>query len=167
MVGDSLQVDLPEVVLRNSVEVEFQARIQSNATQFDSWVSVGSQDLQQGVRAEEQHASTVFVPSVASGGRLIRLINVSSIFSPNGDGINDEAVINFVLAKVETTRPTVIIYDLAGRQVRAVASGIDGFRWNGLDDEGRLAPPGAYLCRIALDADVGEEAAHRMINVVY
>jgi flagellar hook assembly protein FlgD len=72
-----------------------------------------------------------------------------------------------VLAKVETTRPTVIIYDLAGRQVRAVASGTDGFRWNGLDDEGQLAPPGAYLCRITLDADVGEEAAHRMINVVY
>jgi hypothetical protein len=167
MMGDSLQVDLPEVVQRDSVEVEFQARIQSNATQFDSWVSVATEDLQQGVRAEDQHASTVFVPSVASGGRLIRQIHVSSIFSPNGDGINDEAVIDFVLAKVEATQPAVTIYDLAGRQVRTVASGTEDFRWDGLDDEGRLAPPGAYVCRIVLDADVGEEAAHRLINVVY
>jgi hypothetical protein len=167
MVGDTLQVDLREVVLRDSVEVEFQARIQSNATQFDSWVSLASEDLQQGVRAEEQHASTVFVPAVATDGRLLRLIDVSPIFSPNGDGINDEAVIDFVLAKVEATQPTVTIYDLAGRQVRAVASGTEGFRWDGLDDEGQLAPPGAYVCRITLDADVGEEAAHRVINVVY
>jgi hypothetical protein len=167
MHGDSLRVDLPLRVRQDSVEVAFETRIQANATAFDAWVASVGEDLRQGVRPEEPEAATVFVPTVASGGRLIRLVDVSPIFSPNGDGINDEAVIDFVLAKVETTRPTVIIYDLAGRQVRAVASGTDGFRWNGLDDEGQLAPPGAYLCRITLDADVGEEAAHRMINVVY
>ena len=167
VVGDSLQVDLPEVVLRDSVEVEFQARIHSNATQFDSWISSANDDLQQGVRAEEQHASTVFVPSVASGGQLIRLIDVSPILSPNGDGINDEAVIDFVLAKIEEAQPRVTIYDLAGRQVRAVVSTLDGFRWDGFNDERELVAPGAYVCRILLDADVGEEAAHRVINVVY
>ena len=167
MIGDSLQVDLPELVQRDSVEVEFQARIQSNATLFDSWVSVAGQNLQQGVRPAEQHASTVFVPSVASGGQLIRLVDVPSVFTPNGDGTNDLALIDFVLAKVEMTRPTVSIHDLSGRQVRVVEAGADGFRWDGRDDDGQLLPPGAYLCRIMLDADVGEQTAHRIINLAY
>ena len=167
MVGDSLQIDLPELVLRDSVEVKFQVRIQANATQFDSWVSVVGQDLQQGVRPAEQHASTVFVPSVASGGQLIRQVEVSSVFTPNGDGANDLALIDFVLAKIEASLPTVTIHDLSGRQVRVVEAGSDGFRWDGRDDEGGLVPPGAYLCRIMLDADVGEQTAHRIINVAY
>jgi len=167
MVGDSLQVDLPDLVLRDSVEVEFQARIQSNATLFDSWVSVAGQDLQQGVRPAEQHASTVFVPSVASGGQLIRLVDVSSVFTPNGDGTNDLATIDFTLAKVETSQPTVSIHDLSGRQVRVVEAGVDGFRWDGRDDDGGLLLPGAYLCRIMLDADVGEQTVHTIINLAY
>ncbi len=167
MVGDSLQVDLPDLVLRDSVEVEFQARIQSNATLFDSWVSVAGQDLQQGVRPAEQHASTVFVPSVASGGQLIRLVDVSSVFTPNGDGTNDLATIDFTLAKVETSQPTVSIHDLSGRQVRVVETGTDGFRWDGRDDDGGLLLPGAYLCRIMLDADVGEQTVHTIINLAY
>jgi len=167
MVGDSLQVDLPTIVQSDSVEVQFQARIQSNATLFDSWVSVAGEDLQQGVRPAEQHASTVFVPSVASGGRLIRLVDVSPVLTPNGDGVNDEAAINFELAKIEVGQPIVSIHDLSGRQVRLVEAGIDGFRWDGRNDAGELLSPGAYLCRIMLDADVGEETAHRVINVAY
>ena len=152
---------------RDSVEVEFRARIQANATLFDSWVSVIGQEQQQGVRPAEQHASTVFVPSVATGGALIRSVDVSAVFTPNGDGTNDLARIDFVLAKVETSQPTVSIHDLSGRQVRVVEAGADGFRWDGRDDEGGLLPPGAYLCRIMLNADVGEQTVHRIINLAY
>ncbi len=35
------------------------------------------------------------------------------------------------------------------------------------DDDGGLLPPGAYLCRIMLDADVGEQTVHRIINLAY
>ena len=167
MVGDSLQVDLPERIQRDSVEVEFLARIQANATLFNAWVSVVGEELQQGVRPEEQHASTVFVPSVATGGSLIRGVEVSPLFTPNGDGINDEASIRFVLAKVEAREADVSIHDLSGRQVRRVADGGSGHDWDGRDDGGQLLPPGAYICRIALSADVGEQTAHRVINLAY
>ena len=167
MVGDSLQVDLPLQVQRDSVEVMFQMRVQANATAFDAWVSVAGEGLQQGVRPEDQHAVTVFVPSVANGDALIRLVEVASLLTPNGDGINDEATIGFVLAKVEATTPEVAIYDLSGRRVRTVAVGVDGYRWDGRDAGGQLLPPGAYICRIELAADVGEQAVQRMINLVY
>ena len=167
MVEDSLQVDLPLRVLRDSVEVMFQTRVQANATAFDAWVSVVGVGLQQGAQPEEQHAATVFVPSVASGGDLIRLVEVTSLFTPNGDGVNDEAAIRFVLAKIEATTPEVSIYDLSGRQVRLVAAEDDGYHWDGRDDAGQILPPGAYICRIALAADVGEQKTHRMISLVY
>jgi hypothetical protein len=167
MVGDSLQVDLPQRVRRDSVEVEFQTRIQANATTFDAWISVVGESLRQGTRPEADEAVTVFVPSVASAGALIRQIEVSPLVSPNGDGINDEASIAFALAKVEGTLPEVAIYDLSGRRVRELAARVDGYRWDGRGEDGRLLPPGAYICRIGLAADIGDEIAHRVINLAY
>ena len=167
MVGDSLQVDLPEMVQRDSVEVAFQMRIQANATAFDAWVSVVGQDLQQGVQPEQQHAATVFVPSVANGGDLIRLVEVAPLLTPNNDGINDEAPIGFVVAKVETARPEVAIYDLSGRQVRSLVAEADGFKWDGRNGAGQLLPPGAYVCQIKLAADIGEQAVQRIISLAY
>ncbi len=167
MVDDSLRIELPMRVQRDSVDIEFRTRIQANATLFDAWVSVAGEDAQQGVRPEDQHSSTVFVPSVATGGELIRLVDVSSVFTPNGDGINDEAVINFSLAKVEGSPPEVSIHDLSGRQLRIMSSGADGFRWDGQDENGRLLAPGLYIVSISLHADIGEQTVHRLVNLVY
>ncbi len=167
MVGDSLQVDLGQRVRRDSVEVEFQTRIQANATTFDAWISVVGESLRQGTRPEAENAVTVYVPSVASGGGLIRQIEISPLVSPNGDGINDEASIAFSLAKVEGTVPEVAIYDLSGRRVRTIAASADDYRWDGRDEGGRLLPPGAYICRIELAADIGDEIAQRVINLAY
>ena len=167
MVGDSLQVDLPQRVRRDSVEVEFQTRIQDNATTFDAWISVVGESLQQGTRPEVDDAVTVFVPSVARAGALIRQIVVTPLVSPNGDGINDEASIAFALAKVEGRAADVVIYDLSGRRVRVVTARAEGYRWDGRDEGGRLLPPGAYVCRIELAADIGVEMAHRVINLAY
>lgn len=167
MVGDSLRVDLPAQVRQDSVEVEFQLRIQANATAFDGWVSSVGDDLQQGVRPEQQHAATVFVPSVASGDDLIRLVEVTPLLTPNGDGANDQAAIRFVLAKVEAAEPQVSIYDLSGRRVRTVVAGSEGYGWDGRDEGGQLLPPGVYICRIVLVADVGEQTAQRIINLAY
>ena len=167
MVGDSLQVDLPQVVRRDSVDLRFKVRIQANATAFDAWVSLAGENLQQGVRPEEDGAATVYVPSVADGSDLIRMIEITPLVSPNGDGINDEALIRFVLAKIEESHPEVSIHDLSGRRVRVIASDTDGFRWDGRDASGHLLPPGAYICRVALLADIGEQSAHRIINLAY
>jgi len=121
----------------------------------------------QGARPAEQHAATVFVPSVALAGALIRSVDVTSQVTPNGDGVNDVASIRFALAKVESAVPEVTIHDLSGRMMRVVAAGADGYGWDGRDDAGRLLPPGVYLCRIAVAADVGERSVRRIINLMY
>ncbi len=164
MRDDSLQVDLPKRVLRDSVEVEFKARIQANATAFDAWVGNAGQNLRQGVRPVLRHAATVFVPSIP-GGALIRQVNVTPLLTPNGDGINDTAYIDFVLAKIEGVSPKVMMYDLSGRRVRVLEEA-GGFRWDGRNDDGRLLPPGAYICQIKLEADIGARTAHRLIHIV-
>jgi hypothetical protein len=166
-VADSLRIDLPERIQRDSVEVMFQMRIQENATAFDGWVSVVGDPLQQGVQPEDQHSTTVFVPAVAADGGLIRSVAVSPLVTPNGDGINDEAQIRFTLAKVEGASPAVTIHDLSGRQVRTVDAVDGAHNWDGRDASGQLLPPGSYVCRILLSADVGERAAYRSIGVVY
>ena len=166
MVDDLLQVDLPERVLRDSVEVVFEMRIKTNATAIDSWVSRVEQDLQQGVRPEEMNAATVFVPSVASGA-LIRQIAITPLVTPNGDGVNDEALISFSLAKVEGDKAQVSIYDLLGRRVRVVTPGRSGYKWDGRNETGQLMAPGVYICQIKLAVDVGAHSAQRIINLTY
>ena len=169
MQGDSLRVDLPQRVRQDSVEVAFATRIQTNATAFDAWVGSVGEDKRQGVRPEGREAATVFVPAVARGDELIRLVEVAPLLTPNGDGVNDEATIDFALAKVEGTglEVEVSIYDLSGRRVRTVAADGDGYAWNGRDEGGRLLPPGAYVCRIELAADVGMQSAQRVVSLVY
>ena len=84
------------------------------------------------------------------------------------DRINDAAAIGFVLAKVEgVAQPQVEIYDLSGRQVRVVVTGVDGYSWDGRDEGGEVLPPGAYICQIKLPADIGDEFAYRIINLAY
>ncbi len=167
MAGDTLRIDLAERVQSDSVEVVFDARIQANATAFEAWVSLSGSGVMQGARPAEQHAATVFVPSVALAGALIRSVDVTSQVTHNGDGVNDVASIRFALAKVESAVPEVTIHDLSGRTMRVVAAGADGYGWDGRDDAGRLLPPGVYLCRIAVAADVGERSVRRIINLMY
>ena len=51
------------------------------------------------------------------------------------------------------------IFDLGGRRVAslhvgALAAGTHSFDWHGLDDSGRRAPPGIYLCRLRAEGVV-------------
>ncbi len=165
---DTLQLGLPEIVRNDSVEVTLHARIRANATVFDAWVGLADDELLQGVRPEGENSATVFVPSVATGVGLIRRVVVSSMVSPNGDGVNDQGVIRFVLAKIEgAAMPEVSIYDLSGRRMRRVEPAADGYNWDGRDNAGELLPPGAYVCEIKMVADIGDQYVHRIVNLAY
>lgn len=108
-----------------------------------------------------------------------------SVFTPNGDGINDDTIVEFVLAKVDVPRRVRIrIADLAGRTV-AELNGADltsgsylrsgrsvgaeespGF-WDGRDGAGERVPPGIYLYRIEVELDSGDEVEMGTVGVVY
>ncbi len=104
------------------------------------------------------------------------------VFSPNGDGLNDYTVVEFILSRITTPRKVDLqIYDLSGRLVRDLNAGrltagaysqtpgqhdVPGL-WDGRDDHGRLVVPGTYLYRIAVELDTGKEAQTGLIAVIY
>jgi flagellar hook assembly protein FlgD len=112
---------------------------------------------------------------MALQGSLIQDVALASIFTPNGDGINDELSVRFVLLKVLEERPLgVEFYDLRGRLVGQAEStatsgkaGDQTFTWDGRDLGGQVVPPGIYLCRIKVEADDQDIKLTRLVNVAY
>ena len=169
-----LQIDLPAAVIADTTEVSFTARVLRNATIFG--LELGSSarpGLWQSVEAAGRRADMVILPALIGTSELIGDLSLSSpAFTPNGDGVHDQFEIRFVAFKVAGSAPGVDIFDLAGRRIaRLSPADIRGdaytFAWNGRDAAGTLVPPGAYLYRIDLGAEAGEDTALRTIAVAY
>jgi flagellar hook assembly protein FlgD len=115
-------------------------------------------------------ALTVFVPEVATEVELFRNVVVDpGVVTPDGDGVNDHVQVSFDVVKgvypVEITIAT-----LGGRVVTVLTHRAEGraqYRWDGRDRSGVLVPPGIYLCRIWVKAEVGAQSLDRIIYVVY
>ena len=174
VVGDSLLlVDLLEVVRTDSVTVEFTTKVLRNATVFAADLGQEARpDLWQSVEAADRQANLVFLPDLPGSERLIGDLQVTpSVFSPNGDGINDRVQIRFALFKAVDASPSVRIFDLAGREVAALVSSdvgvLQSFSWGGLDASGARVVPGVYVCRIDAGADAGQGEVIRTIAVAY
>ncbi len=81
-------------------------------------------------------------------------------FTPDGDGVDEEAEIAFTLPPGEF-RIRLMIYDMRGRQVRQVLNNAPGgtgrvVRWDGRDEGGRLLRAGIYVLYLeAIDAVAG------------
>ena len=103
-------------------------------------------------------------------------------FTPNGDGKNDETVIDFAIANVEKTKTLRLdIFDLLGKKIRTISelrTGINpfygdprkggkGILWDGKNDEGKIVPPGVYLLQISIDTDNGGEFLTKTVVVSY
>ncbi len=71
------------------------------------------------------------------------------IFSPDGDGYNDQLDITYQLDAADLAA-NITIYDAVGRRVRLLARGAllgshGVLTWNGLDDKGLRCRPGNYV----------------------
>ena len=71
------------------------------------------------------------------------------IFSPDNDGTDDFATINYSFSSPGNVA-NITIFDATGRAVRYLErnalSGIKGYyRWDGLDDKDRKLPQGIYI----------------------
>ncbi|MDP6701743.1 MAG: gliding motility-associated C-terminal domain-containing protein, partial [Candidatus Latescibacteria bacterium] len=172
--GDSLLVTLPEPVRDDSIRVSFNTRLIRNATLFA--LDLGSSahpDLWQSVEPATRRANIVMLPELTGSTRLIDDLRLSSpVVTPNGDGINDQLRISFVTFKIEGRTPQARIYDLAGRMVAELAApAVDGaghvFTWSGRNTAGAVVPTGAYVLRLELGADAGEDTVLRNIAVAY
>ena len=96
------------------------------------------------------------------------------IFTPNGDGINDQTRFDLTVFQLEgQKRLEAGIYDLAGRrrtdlsQTYTHPSGTFALDWDGRDDHGRLLPPGIYIARFGLATDTGSAQRATIVHLVY
>ena len=152
--GDSLLVLLPDVVLLDSVEVDFSARLIDYAALFVLDLGLAQKPgLWQSVEASERRGNLVLLPGLPDQKVLVGDLRVEpAAFTPNGDQINDQVEIGFILLKAQNVQPRVGIYDVAGRLVVwPKGEQFDGgwhFNWSGLDVDGAIVSPGVYLCRV-------------------
>jgi flagellar hook assembly protein FlgD len=93
--------------------------------------------------------------------------------TPNGDGINDDALISYQLLQLTRSgRASVAIHNLSGDEVwrwrsSESTNGEYVLRWNGRDLDGHLVPPGMYFYRILVETDIGTKAATGVLSLVY
>ena len=109
-----------------------------------------------------------------SVGEIVRAIAFSpSIFTPNGDGVNDRIAIQYTVIQISEPKPiAVAVYDLAGRLVRVLADreqtgGIYTERWDGRNDSGEAVPPGTYVVSLAVDSGIGNFRRVGVVGVAY
>ncbi|NKB70276.1 MAG: hypothetical protein GKR89_24665 [Candidatus Latescibacteria bacterium] len=117
---------------------------------------------------------SVFFSSAKGGDVVSELELQPPVFSPNGDGINDETRVAFeVLRLVEPVDFEIDIYDLSGRRLRRLPVGqraagtFDELTWDGRDEAGNLVPPGVYILRVTAAIESGDEGFARTITVAY
>ena len=109
-------------------------------------------------------------------GELLGDLQVDRVFTPNGDGVNDELEVSFSLLRVLRSAPVQVdVYDLGGQPVARIAettitAGRHTVTWTGVDQSGAVVPPGIYLMRIDLKVDSTSEkktSVHRLVRVAY
>ena len=114
--------------------------------------------------------------SVAVPISKVLLANVAanpSLFTPNGDGVNDVALIHYDITNIARLSPVkILIYDLSGRLVRTLIdgealSGRFAQPWDGRDDSGATVPPGHYAYSVSLNAGTGEVKEVGLARVAY
>ena len=166
--SDSLWVRLPKVVGpggANLIQVRFRSTIFLNGTLFNG--SAGNSTIDNSWQRVDAGDATFLTPSkgtvvgVPAGDRIVgNLVVLPNPFTPNADGTNDQARFEFTVFKVNTAKAVeVIIYDLAGRQVRKLmeerpsAAGLYTMEWDGKDEDGKVVTPGIYVGQISLDTD--------------
>ena len=126
-----------------------------------------------GNAADEVEADVLSVRTALSRSLLVAPAVQPNPFTPNGDGINDEARVSYKLLRLTTAVPVSIeIFDLSGRLVKRVFDGDESLgeyehTWYGTDAAGRLVPPGLYLCRIVADVQSKTETSTVLVAVAY
>ena len=112
--------------------------------------------------------------TAASANNLVSSLALSSpVFTPNGDGINDQVVVNYnLLQLVKPVAVEVEIYDLAGRRVRTVlnaesVSGAYAVSWDGRDDRRQVVPPGIYVAVVQVHTERETFVSTSSMGVAY
>ena len=174
---DSLLVRLSQRVRTQLVEIQFRSTLFSYSTLFEAAVGyTGVKGLWQRVDPDPamKNATTVMMPSVASGEDLIQNVSIEPyLLTPNDDGVNDELSIQFDVLKLDSPRRIrVAVYDLKGRLIRELYNQIGstghytGIFWDG-QGSGGIVQPGTYVLQVRVDGEAGKTSVIRAVAVGY
>lgn len=107
-------------------------------------------------------------------GKLVGEIAISTrVFTPNGDGVNDQFEMFFNLLQIVEPAPVALdVFDLAGRRQHRVFAEERGigpvrYRWDGRTADGKLLAPGTYVWVLRVQADAFEERHLGTMGVAY
>ena len=180
---EGLLIHLPERITRANnppIRLVFATEIFEFATTFQSEVLDSQRDVlpQPVVGADVGEAlSTNSLRVLGITERetaFIQNLTFSSpVFSPNGDGIHDELRVAYSLFRLPEAVPVVLaVYRLDGRRVASIEAGLQNagpqsLRWDGLDETGRLLPPGLYLTTLNLRSEFAAEPQFRPLGIAY
>ena len=176
--GETLRVRLLKdriTTSEDTLKLTFDGRILIYGTVFGGRVQASWTEALLPQDIEEKSVGDLTVlGSPASLGKVLSNLSIQPrIFTPNGDGVNDQTQVSFQVAQViGAAMLEVEIRDLSGRLVVAIFSeDIESndfvVQWDGRDQTGRLLPPGLYLCRVKLDGDAEEHAEFATVGVAY
>lgn len=180
---EGLLIHLPERITRANnppIRLVFTTEIFEFATTFQSEVLDSQRDVlpQPVVGADVGEAlSTNSLRVLGITERetaFIQNLTFSSpVFSPNGDGIHDELRVAYSLFRLPEAVPVVLaVYRLDGQRVASIEAGLQNagpqsLRWDGLDETGRLLPPGLYLTTLNLRSEFAAEPQFRPLGIAY
>ena len=176
-----LQVAFPNNRITRSgqaIDVRFTSLMTISGTEFRGEVADSQSDaFPQRIifgNANEEAVDNTLVVSARIDNKLFTGVDFSSDFiTPNGDGINDQIALEYILLKAtDPVGVKVIIYDLSGREVRRLydardSSGPNEVAWDGRDDNNMAVRPGLYLIRLEANTDAGDTTQMRSVAVVY
>jgi|SaaInl4_150m_RNA_FD_contig_91_208634_length_11134_multi_3_in_0_out_0_1 hypothetical protein len=140
---------------------------------FDSQSEELGQNVVAGDASPASLSNRLSIQGALSRELVMDLQVTPPAFSPNGDGINDELELSFILLRALNPVPVEItLFDLSGRtvrrlQTRGMMNGPQSVIWNGRGDGGQLVPPGLYLLKLSVDTDTGSEEQTRLVGVAY
>ena len=180
-VDGRLQVAFPNNRISRSgqaIDVRFTSLMTISGTEFRGEVADSQSDaFPQRIifgNANEEAVDNTLVVSARIDNKLFTGVDFSSdIITPNGDGINDQIALEYVLLKAtDPVGVQVIIYDLSGREVRRLydardSSGPNQVAWDGRADDNTTVPPGLYLIHLEANTDAGDATQMRSVAVVY
>ncbi len=180
----ALELRFPTPVLGGSqtYELKFITKVFLQSTVFDVELERQTrpgrvQKVSSGDASQLVSSQSLVVVSDLEQTQLLRDVQVvPSVFTPNGDGVNDRTEISFSVYHLEGDKQLgVEIYDLSRRRVRELSrlsarpSGEHSVRWDGRDERGLLVAPGIYVVavRVATDIDAEGTQVARLVHVVY
>ncbi len=175
-----LQVSFPDQRITRSgqeVAVRFASLVTVSGTEFraevaDSQSDAFPQRVAFGDAVAEAADNTLVVSARIDDELFTGVVFSSAVITPNGDGINDQITLDYILLKAtHEVEVEVVVYDLSGQPVHRLyqardRSGPNQVSWDGRDDAGAVVP-GMYLLRLKAATDAGIATQMRSIAVVY